>query len=1344
MARIVNNTVTPVLTLFVKVIHENGAETVKTFKLDDTVDKFRYVHDKKIKSISGRVAEIVPKVGTVKRFYTNAAKLMSYFKWDVTPDTIVIDASEKWFSDLNPIPVREILEDEGVTEVERIETWLGYGFTDEILLSDNTTNTVSLEEGQFVQNLEYLSKGTEATVSGRLVAITYNKKLIPESLKFIVDGKLKSINVVAIKSVGETVTPVDTLESLNDAITAATDTVYLGVGTYVDNLTISKSIKIMGVKAGLSAVKTSRDKKKFTNETVLTGKINITDAIDVVLDGLVLTKDAFVDFGNAKSLEIKNCMITGLVPNVAKSLNEIAAINTTVKGETLVKISHCYFGESDSKSEIFNNISLACKLADGSSIDNNYFVEESSMQNSVNILGAAEDAIITIRNNVWEMSKNAIRIGTSGDPKYVLMVEKNTYIATDDKNPDCAGLLVVQPNGFETTGWKNTTIHINKTSRKDKFQLFYLYSDGDKMLPFTDKNLPTIFVDGRIQDLSKYVQTVGPVDPIPPVVDTTELDAVIAQAKRLNADLYTEESYMNVMEALSDAEQVDRTSQDDIDAVTLTLKNAIDALVEKPVDPTPIPDTKDLDALIASAKALDGTLYTEESYAKVTDALLLAENVDRTSQEAIDLARNNLNDAIEALVLKDDTPVTPPVEKTLTELIDEVENGGIIELEEGFSDNNPVVINKSVHIKGATDAVVSGAISISEPVDVVIENVTLTGNATVNTDRATSIKLSGCIIKDLTPDVTIPDKEVCAIYNEYRCSAETVVQIENCEFGGNVRPVYNTINLYSKLKNGSYFKNNHFTANSCTHNHINIYDIEENATIEISGNEWEMSKNAIRLGPTGNPVYTMNIFENIYNNTDTENPDYAGLLILQPLYTDTTGWSNATIILNDTIHTDELQLFYLYAGENDTKFHENSMPTIIVDGEPQDLSKWVQIREEIPVDTETLDAKIAEATALDSTLYTEESYAAVTEALTAAENVDRTSQEAIDEVVTALTNAINALVLKPEEPAVLNLAEIIAAAEDGAVIELTAGVYENTPVTITKNITLKGAKFAINPVPKNPTVVEENTEDVVETRNVDTLEGETVFTCPITTEGPVDVVINGVALTKDALINITGVGNFSMNNVIVSGISSAENTSIIKGDATETESVVTITGCYFGDTVEGTQVESVIKLFNRLATLSKISNNYFTENSCTGNHVEVFKAGESATIDISHNEFKMSRNAIRLGIIGNPAPAFTVNLDENIWHKTCEETPERAGLLVVQPYGVDIYDMSSCVININGSLHADGLQKFYLYTTPENQLFTTENVPTINIDGIAQDLSAFIKNDEHTDPPVTPGPDEWE
>ena len=96
MARIINNTVSPVLTLFVKVIHENGSETVKSFKVDDTVENFRYAHERKIKTISGRVAEIIPKIGNTKRVYTNAAKLMSYFKYDDSEMNILHHCSHLW------------------------------------------------------------------------------------------------------------------------------------------------------------------------------------------------------------------------------------------------------------------------------------------------------------------------------------------------------------------------------------------------------------------------------------------------------------------------------------------------------------------------------------------------------------------------------------------------------------------------------------------------------------------------------------------------------------------------------------------------------------------------------------------------------------------------------------------------------------------------------------------------------------------------------------------------------------------------------------------------------------------------------------------------------------------------------------------------------------------------------------------------------------------------------------------------------------------------------------------------------------------------------------------------
>jgi len=502
MSRIVNNTITPFLTLFIKVIFEDGTDTMKTFTVNDKVTDFRYVCDKQIEKITGRVANIIPKINTVKRFYTNASKLRSYFEFDVTPEIIVIDASKEFNSNLQNIPVKEILEDEGIENVDRIKTWLAYGFDDEVLLSDNTVNTFSLEEGQYVKDLEYLSKGDEAYLSGRLVAITYNKKLMPESLKFNVDGKIKSINVNLVKSIGEAISPVTPYDSINDALTSIEDTLQLGIGEFTEELTLSKSVTLMGNKAGLSASKTTRDKIKFANETVLSGKITINGNVDVVLDGLVLTKDAILELGKANSVIIKNCIFSGITPNEDLNRKEVFGIRTESSDPMLVQVSGCYFGNPGGR-DIYNLFQLRCRLKDGSFFNNNYFSENSCSHNHINIYNVAEGATIDIKNNIWEVSKNAIRLGTGYNPQYILNIVGNTYNATDT-DEEYAGILLIQPAEY-TTSWSNAVINIDKTIHKDNLQLFYLYSSGGKYLLFNKNNLPVVKINGKVQNLEKYV-----------------------------------------------------------------------------------------------------------------------------------------------------------------------------------------------------------------------------------------------------------------------------------------------------------------------------------------------------------------------------------------------------------------------------------------------------------------------------------------------------------------------------------------------------------------------------------------------------------------------------------------------------------------------------------------------------------------------------------------------------------------------------------------------------------------------------------------------------------------------
>ena len=90
-----------------------------------------------------------------------------------------------------------------------------------------------------------------------------------------------------------------------------------------------------------------------------------------------------------------------------------------------------------------------------------------------------------------------------------------------------------------------------------------------------------------------------------------------------------------------------------VDAAAASLNAAVKDLKTKPVDKTA------LQAAIDQADALDRSKYTDESYAAVGTALITAKAVNLNpfaTQERVDEVTKALNDAMDALVEKDDTP----------------------------------------------------------------------------------------------------------------------------------------------------------------------------------------------------------------------------------------------------------------------------------------------------------------------------------------------------------------------------------------------------------------------------------------------------------------------------------------------------------------------------------------------------------------------------------------------------------------------------------------------------------------------------------------------------------------
>ena len=148
--------------------------------------------------------------------------------------------------------------------------------------------------------------------------------------------------------------------------------------------------------------------------------------------------------------------------------------------------------------------------------------------------------------------------------------------------------------------------------------------------------------------------------PAPAEVDTTALEAAIAEADNLKEADYTADSWSVYQAALQSARTAleAKESQDAVDQALAALNAAKDALVKAEEEPVAI-NTASLEKAIADAKALKEADYTAESWKALQSALSDARKAleAKESQEAVDNATNSLNKAIKALVKKGSSSV---------------------------------------------------------------------------------------------------------------------------------------------------------------------------------------------------------------------------------------------------------------------------------------------------------------------------------------------------------------------------------------------------------------------------------------------------------------------------------------------------------------------------------------------------------------------------------------------------------------------------------------------------------------------------------------------------------------
>ena len=329
--------------------------------------------------------------------------------------------------------------------------------------------------------------------------------------------------------------------------------------------------------------------------------------------------------------------------------------------------------------------------------------------------------------------------------------------------------------------------------------------------------------------------------------------------------------------------------------------------------------------------------------------------MDSSDENHAILVRINISDIVSIdsvidlseKVTEDAIVVGPgPEFKGLDQVVADAEDGAVIQLLPGEY-SAPLVLNKNVNIIGEKGTILSGPITIenntpatmaegadapaseTERLSVQIGNVKLTGDALVKVGAGVeSFVMTDCVFGGHN----IPDDTTKVMPIALTSEEPTLVIIEGNTFEDEPKSSYNLIDIYAQLMDGSSISNNEFSANSCRHNSISLYGLDNDAEVKICENHAELSINMVRIGFKGTPKGTVYMERNSYDATD-ETPEYQGLFLVQPYGNKTLSFAGVNIHVVDTTYPAGTQLGYIYAGDKDTPWTDDNKPAIYVDGQ---------------------------------------------------------------------------------------------------------------------------------------------------------------------------------------------------------------------------------------------------------------------------------------------------------------------------------------------------------------------------------------------------------------------------
>jgi len=190
MARLIKMTNEAFLKMVIQTCFKDQSVTEREIAVGDVVENLRYVSDGEIVTVSGKVLDITYTLPS--RIAFSRTKPADTFSADVTINTIKIDASEQYASKVIEVPAIEIIEDEGVENVERMKFYATVEFNMKMYYSNRSTVNLSLKVGDKVDGVKIMTStpGVDIVGTFEILAFGYTRN---SSTKF-------TINCIAFKN----------------------------------------------------------------------------------------------------------------------------------------------------------------------------------------------------------------------------------------------------------------------------------------------------------------------------------------------------------------------------------------------------------------------------------------------------------------------------------------------------------------------------------------------------------------------------------------------------------------------------------------------------------------------------------------------------------------------------------------------------------------------------------------------------------------------------------------------------------------------------------------------------------------------------------------------------------------------------------------------------------------------------------------------------------------------------------------------------------------------------------------------------------------------------------------